>query len=82
MKGVIIFEIEGISKKEILKDLGFNIEDEYVIIDNKKIPIEDVEMVVSKDEKLTLLADPLEVSDYFYHINEGDEKWYQVLEES
>jgi len=27
MKGVIIFEIEGISKKEILKDLGFNIEE-------------------------------------------------------
>jgi hypothetical protein len=74
MKDVIIFEIEGISKKEILKDLGFNIEDEYVIIDNKKIPIEDVEMLVNKDGKLTLLADPSEVSDYFYHINEEDEK--------
>jgi len=74
MKDVIIFEIEGISKKEILEDLGFSIEGEYVIIDNKKIPIEDVEMVVNKDGKLTLLADPLEVSDYFYHINEGDEK--------
>jgi len=31
-------------------------------------------MVVSKNEKLTLLADPLEVSNYFYHINERDEK--------
>jgi len=74
MKGIILFEIEGISKKEILEDLGFSIEDKYVMIDNKKIPIEDVEMVVSKDGKLTLLTDPLEVSDYFSYINEGDEE--------
>jgi len=74
MKGVIIFEIEGISKKEILEDLGFSIEDKYVMIDNKKIPIEDVEMVVNQDGKLTLIVDPLDVSDYFYHINERDEK--------
>jgi len=74
MKGVIIFEIEGISKKEILGDLGFSTEGEYVIIDNKKIPIEDIEMLVSKDGKLTLLTDPLEVSDYFSHINEEDEE--------
>ena len=81
MKGVIIFEIEGISKKEILEDLGFSIEDEYVIIDNKKIPIEDVEMLVNKNGKLTLLADPLEISDYFYHINEEDEEWYHGSKE-
>jgi len=74
MKGVIIFEIEGMSKKEILEDLGFSIEDKYVMIDNKKIPLEDVEMVVSKNGKLTLLTDPLEVSDYFSYINEGDEE--------
>jgi len=74
MKGVIIFEIEGMSKKEILEDLGFSIEDKYVMIDNKKIPLEDVEMVVSKNGKLTLLTDPLEVSDYFSYINEEDEE--------
>jgi len=74
MKTIIIFEIEGISKKEILEDLGFNTENGYVIIDNKKIPIEDIEMLVNKGGKLTLLTDPLEVSNYFYHINEEDEK--------
>jgi len=74
MKVMLLFEIEGIPKSEILEGLGFTVEGEYVITDEGKIPIEDVEMVISKNGKLTLLKDPLEVSDYFFDLeNEGDE---------
>jgi len=74
MKAVLIFEIEGMPKSEILKGLGFTVEDEYVITDEGKIPVEDVEMVVSKNGKLTLLKDPIDVSDFFADIEDEDEK--------
>ena len=79
MKSIIIFEIEGITKSEILDGLGFTIDGGYVITDGNRVLIDDVEMVVSKNGKLTLLTDPLEVSDYFSYINEGDEEWYPEL---
>ena len=73
MKEMLIFEIEGISKSEILQDLGFTIEGNNVILGNKKIPIDYIEMVVGgEDGKLKLLIDPLEVSDYFSDLNENE----------
>jgi hypothetical protein len=76
MKEMLIFEIDGMTKKEILKDLGFTVKGEYVITDNDKMLIDNVEMIVSKNGKLTLLTDPIDVSDFFADIeNEGDEKW-------
>jgi len=74
MKVMLLFEIEGIPKSEILEGLGFTVEGEYVITGEGKIPVEDVEMVISKNGKLALLKDPLEVSDYFFDLeNERDE---------
>jgi len=74
MKVMILFEIEGMPKSEILEGLGFTVEGEYVITDKGKIPVEDVEMVVSKNGKLTLLKDPIDVSDFFADIEDEDEK--------
>jgi len=74
MKAVLIFEIEGMPKKEILKGLGFAVEGEYVITDEGKVLIDDVEMVVNKNGKLTLLTDPIDVSDFFANIEDEDEK--------
>jgi hypothetical protein len=68
MKVMLLFEIEGIPKSEILEGLGFTVEGEYVITDEGKIPIEDVEMVVNKNGKLVLLKDPIDVSDFFADI--------------
>ena len=63
---IIIFEIEGIEKVDILKELGFTIENDFVLIENKKIPIDAVEMIVpGKNGKPKILVDPLEVSDFF-----------------
>jgi len=75
MKAILIFEIEGMPKSEILEGLGFAVEGDYVITGEGKVLIDDIEMVVNKNGKLTLLTDPLEVSDYFFGLeNEGDEK--------
>jgi len=74
MKVMILFEIEGMPKSEILEGLGFTVEGEYVITDKGKIPVEDVEMVVNKNGKITLLKDPIEVSDFFADIEDEDEK--------
>jgi len=73
----LIFEIEGMPKDEILKDLGFTVEDNYLILEGKKIPIDAVEMIVpDKNGKPKVLIDPLEVSDYFSDLdkNEGEGK--------
>jgi len=68
-----IFEIEGITKQEILQELGFIVEDNYVIYEDQKIPIDTIEMIISgKNGKLKLLLDPLEVSDYFSDLNENE----------
>jgi hypothetical protein len=67
---MLIFEIEGIPKSEILEGLGFTVEGEYVITDEGKIPVEDVEMVVNKNGKLTLLTDPIDISDFFVDIED------------
>ena len=70
----LIFEIEGMSKDEILKDLGFTVEDNYLILEGKKIPIDAVEMVVpDKNGKPKILIDPLEVSDFFSDLDENEE---------
>jgi len=74
MKAVLIFEIEGMPKKEILKGLGFAVEGDYVIAGEGKVLIDDVEMVVNKNGKLTLLTDPIDVSDFFANIEDEDEK--------
>jgi len=74
MKAVLIFEIEGMPKSEILEGLGFAVEGNYVITDEGKIPVEDVEMVVNKNGKLTLLTDPIDVSNFFANIEDEDEK--------
>ena len=69
-----IFEIEGITKQEILQELGFIVEDNHVIYENQKIPIDTIEMIISgKNGKLKLLLDPLEVSDYFSDLDENEE---------
>jgi len=70
MKVMLLFEIEGMTKKEILEGLGFTVEGEYVITDEGKIPVEDVEMVVSKNGKLALLTDPIDVSNFFADIED------------
>jgi len=72
MKVMLIFEIDGMPKNEILKGLGFAVEGEYVITGEGKVLIDDVEMVVNKNGKLTLLTDPIDVSDFFVDIE--DEK--------
>ncbi|MFP3257620.1 MAG: hypothetical protein RXO36_07460 [Candidatus Nanopusillus acidilobi] len=70
----LIFEIEGMAKDEILKDLGFAVKDNYLIIEGKKIPIDAVEMIVpDKNGKPKVLIDPLEVSDYFGDLDEDEE---------
>jgi len=74
MKAVLIFEIEGMPKREILEGLGFAVEGDYVITGEGKIPVEDVEMVVNKNGRLTLLTDPIDVSDFFANIEDEDEK--------
>jgi hypothetical protein len=71
----LIFEIEGMPKDEILKDLGFTVEDNYIILEGKKIPIDAVEMVVpDKNGKPKVLIDPLEVSDFFFDLQNEDEE--------
>ena len=74
MKAVLIFEIDGMPKSEILKGLGFAVEGDYVIAGEGKVLIDDVEMVVNKNGKLTLLTDPIDVSDFFANIEDEDEK--------
>jgi len=71
----LIFEIEGMPKDEILKDLGFTVEDNYIILEGKKIPIDAVEMVVpDKNGKPKVLIDPLEVSDFFNDLDENEDE--------
>jgi len=70
-----IFEIEGITKQEILQNLGFTVEDNYVIYEDQKIPIDTIEMIVSgKNGKPKLLIDTLEVSDFFYMLDDEENK--------
>jgi hypothetical protein len=73
MKDLLIFEIDGMDKKEILEGLGFLIDENGYLyrdgkpilskIDNTKVKVEDVEMIVPGS--LEVLSDPIEVSDYF-----------------
>jgi len=71
----LIFEIEGMPKDEILKDLGFTVEDNYIILEGKKIPIDAVEMVVpDKNGKPKVLIDPLEVSDFFSDLDKNKDE--------
>jgi hypothetical protein len=72
MKVMLLFEIEGMPKGEILEGLGFTVEGNYVITDEGKVLIDNVEMVVNKNGKLVLLTDPIDVSDFFADIE--DEK--------
>jgi len=74
MKAVLIFEIDGMPKSEILESLGFTVEGNYVITDEGKVLIDDVEMVVNKNGKLAFLTDPIDVSDFFANIEDEDEK--------
>jgi len=72
---LVLFEIEGMPKDEILKYLGLTIEDNYLILEGKKIPIDAIEMVVpDKNGKFKVLIDPLEVSDYFSDLDENEDE--------
>jgi len=76
MKNFLIFNIEGIPTKEILESFGFTIKGDFVVLEeNKMIPINAVEMIVSgEDGKPKLLIDPLEVSDFFYMLDDEENK--------